>query len=49
MIAPSGGRATAAAVPGAELLEVAGMGHDLTRWVWPTLVDGIVRTAARAG
>jgi pimeloyl-ACP methyl ester carboxylesterase len=49
VIQPSGGRATAAAVPGAELVEVKGMGHDLARWVWPTLVDGIVRTAARAG
>ena len=49
VIQPSGGRATAAAVPGAELVEVEGMGHDLARWVWPTLVEGIVRTAARAG
>jgi hypothetical protein len=22
------------------------MGHDLTRWVWPTVIDGITRTAA---
>ena len=48
IIAPSGGRATAAAIPGAELLLVEGMGHDLPRWVWPTLVDGIVRTTERA-
>ncbi|MCX6465209.1 MAG: alpha/beta hydrolase [Pseudonocardiales bacterium] len=48
VILPSGGRATAAAIPGAELLEVPGMGHDLARWVWPTVVDGIARTAARA-
>ena len=48
VIMPSGGRATAAAIPGAELLEVPGMGHDLARWVWPTVIDGITRTAARA-
>ena len=48
VIQPSGGRATAAAVPGAQLREVDGMGHDLARWVWPTLLEGIERTAARA-
>ncbi|MGY1700583.1 alpha/beta fold hydrolase [Geodermatophilus sp. SYSU D00766] len=37
----SGGRATAAAIPGAELLVVEGMGHDLPRAVWPQLVDRI--------
>lgn len=47
VIVASGGRATAAAIPGAELLSVPGMGHDLPRWVWPTLIDGIARTAAR--
>ncbi len=36
-----GGRATAAAVPGAELLVIAGMGHDLPREVWPQLLDPI--------
>jgi pimeloyl-ACP methyl ester carboxylesterase len=44
----SGGRATAQAVPGAELLLVPGMGHDLPRELWPVIVDGIARTAARA-
>jgi pimeloyl-ACP methyl ester carboxylesterase len=48
VIAPSGGRATAAAVPGAELLLVPGLAHDLPRWFWPELIDGIVRTAGRA-
>ncbi|MCZ2859715.1 alpha/beta fold hydrolase [Blastococcus sp. VKM Ac-2987] len=37
----SGGRATAAAIPGAELLVVDGMGHDLPREVWPQLNDRI--------
>jgi len=47
IIQPSGGRATAAAIPGAELLEIPGMGHDLARWTWPTVIDGIQRTAKR--
>ncbi|WP_091108344.1 alpha/beta fold hydrolase [Geodermatophilus dictyosporus] len=44
----SGGRATAAAIPGAELLVVDGMGHDLPRDVWPQLVERITALAARA-
>jgi pimeloyl-ACP methyl ester carboxylesterase len=44
----SGGRATARAIPGAELIVIPGMGHDLPRAVWPTLVDGIDRTASRS-
>ncbi|ALG10144.1 alpha/beta fold hydrolase [Kibdelosporangium phytohabitans] len=44
----SGGTATARAIPGAELILVPGMGHDLPRAVWPTLVDGVDRTARRA-
>ena len=31
LVRPDGGRATAAAIPGAELLEFDGMGHDLPR------------------
>lgn len=49
IVLPSGGRATVAAIPGAELLEIPGMGHDLARWTWPQVLDGIARTAARAG
>jgi pimeloyl-ACP methyl ester carboxylesterase len=43
-----GGRATAHAVPGAQLIEIPGMGHDLPEQVWPTLIDAIADTAARA-
>ncbi len=43
----SGGRATAAAIPGAELLVVDGMGHDLPREVWPQLVDRIAALVDR--
>lgn len=42
------GRDTAAAVPGAELLEIPGMGHDLPRALWPTLVDAIVKHTEQA-
>jgi pimeloyl-ACP methyl ester carboxylesterase len=37
----SGGRATAAAIPGAELVVLDGMGHDLPRELWPELADRI--------
>ena len=48
MIRVSGGKATAKAIPGAELDLIEGMGHDLPRRVWPRLIDGIERTAERA-
>jgi pimeloyl-ACP methyl ester carboxylesterase len=48
LIAPSGGRATARAVPGARLLMIEGMGHDLPRGAWPEMLDAIVENAARA-
>jgi pimeloyl-ACP methyl ester carboxylesterase len=48
MVHVSGGRATAAAIPGAELLLIPGMGHDLPRQLWPTIIDHIGRTAAHA-
>jgi len=37
----SGGRATAAAVPGAELVIFEGMGHDLPRALWPEMAARI--------
>jgi pimeloyl-ACP methyl ester carboxylesterase len=48
MIRPSGGRATAKAIPGARLLEIEGMGHDLPRGVWPRLLDAISEHARAA-
>ncbi|MDQ4084806.1 MAG: alpha/beta fold hydrolase [Actinomycetota bacterium] len=48
MVHPSGGRATARAIPGAELQLVPGMGHDLPLALHPLFVDGITRTAMRA-
>jgi pimeloyl-ACP methyl ester carboxylesterase len=48
MIRVSGGKASARAIPGAELELIDGWGHDLPPGVWPRLLDGIERTAARA-
>ena len=48
LVQVEGGRATAAAVPGAELLVVPGMGHNLPRELWPQLVDRITALADRA-
>ena len=48
MVHVSGGRATAAAIPGAELLLIDGMGHDLPPALNQTFADGIQRTARRA-
>ena len=42
------GRATAAAIPGARFLPVAGMAHHLPRPLWPLFVDAIAGNAARA-
>ncbi|GGF54294.1 alpha/beta hydrolase [Marmoricola endophyticus] len=47
MVHVSGGRATAAAVPGAELLVVRGMGHDTPEPLHGLIVDGVRRTADR--
>jgi pimeloyl-ACP methyl ester carboxylesterase len=48
MVHVSGGRATASAVPGAELLLVDGMGHDMPPALFDTFVERIRRTADRA-
>ncbi|MDX6327540.1 MAG: hypothetical protein QOK15_3894 [Nocardioidaceae bacterium] len=47
MVHASGGRATARAIPGAELVLVPGMGHDLPTGLFDVLVDAITRTADR--
>jgi len=44
----SGGKATAAAIPGARLELIEGMGHDLPAQLWPRFVELITETAARA-
>jgi pimeloyl-ACP methyl ester carboxylesterase len=49
MVHVSGGRATARAIPGAELMLVPGMGHDTPAELFETFADAIARNAARAG
>lgn len=41
MCDPSGGRATAAAIPGAELVLIEGMGHNIPRGLWERIADHI--------
>ncbi len=48
LVRPSGGRATAKAIPGARLRVIEGMGHDLPRQIWPDVVEEIAANAARA-
>jgi pimeloyl-ACP methyl ester carboxylesterase len=42
------GRATARAIPDAELIEIDGMGHDLPRELWPRIVEAVSQNANRA-
>jgi pimeloyl-ACP methyl ester carboxylesterase len=44
----SGGRATAAAIPGAELVLIEGMGHHLPAALWDRLADHIVEVVRRS-
>jgi pimeloyl-ACP methyl ester carboxylesterase len=48
LVTPSGGKATAEAVPGAELLMIPGAGHDLPEGAWPTVIEAVVANTARA-
>ncbi|MFN3512838.1 MAG: alpha/beta fold hydrolase [Phenylobacterium sp.] len=48
LIKPFGGEATAAAIPGAELRVIPGMGHDLPPALYDTIIDAILAAAARA-
>jgi pimeloyl-ACP methyl ester carboxylesterase len=48
LVSPSGGRATARAIAGAELMMIEGMGHDLPRVLWPRLIDAFAAHAAEA-
>jgi pimeloyl-ACP methyl ester carboxylesterase len=50
LVMPSGGRATAKAIPGAKLIVLRGMGHDMPRQLWPQIFDAVVTTTeATAG
>lgn len=48
LVPVNGGRDTAESIPGAELLIIEGMGHDMPKVIWPRLVDAIATHAARA-
>jgi pimeloyl-ACP methyl ester carboxylesterase len=48
LIGVSGGRATAAAIPGAKLVVIPGMGHDWPGGVWEQVAGEIVTNARRA-
>jgi pimeloyl-ACP methyl ester carboxylesterase len=43
-----GGVATARAIPGAELVAIPGMGHDLPREVWPRFHQALAKNSERA-
>jgi pimeloyl-ACP methyl ester carboxylesterase len=42
------GRLVAEAVPGAHLLEIEGMGHDVPARAWPQVLDAIAEIARQA-
>jgi pimeloyl-ACP methyl ester carboxylesterase len=44
----SGARATAEAIPGAELVIIDGMGHDLPQPLWPQITERFAELVARA-
>jgi len=48
MVARSGGIATAKAIPGARMMTVEGMGHDLPEAAWPQLIEAIAGHAHAA-
>jgi len=48
LVTPSGGQATARAVPGAELLTIPGMGHDLPEPAWSRIIGAIAANARKA-
>ena len=48
LIGVSGGKATAAAIPGSELVLIEGMGHDLPPPAWERITDALVANFERA-
>jgi pimeloyl-ACP methyl ester carboxylesterase len=48
LIQVSGGQATAAAIPGAELVVIEGMGHDLPQALYPEITEHIAELVQRA-
>jgi pimeloyl-ACP methyl ester carboxylesterase len=48
MVHPTGGAATARAIPGARLETITGMGHDLPIGAWRRIIDLITEHTTRA-
>jgi pimeloyl-ACP methyl ester carboxylesterase len=48
LVTYSGGKATADAIPGARLVTIEGMGHDLPHQAWPQIIGAIVEHARAA-
>lgn len=48
LILPKGGERTAELVPGAALLLLSDMGHDLPRPLWPLIIDAIISHTTHA-
>ena len=47
LIAPDAGRRTAELVPGAEYLEIEGMGHELPPQAWAAIISAVTALSAR--
>jgi pimeloyl-ACP methyl ester carboxylesterase len=48
LIKPTGGRDTAARIPGARFVSYPGMGHNLPEELWPQIIDEICATTGAA-
>ena len=48
LVVPQGGQETADALPGAELVWIEGMGHEMPEAAWPQILDPISALIARA-
>lgn len=48
LISPEGGTHTASLIPGAELLVIEGLGHDLPSQVWQQVISAVTALAARS-
>jgi pimeloyl-ACP methyl ester carboxylesterase len=48
LVRPSGGKETARCIPGAKLVLIEGMAHDLPRALWDRLIDAIAEHAQAA-
>jgi len=47
LVPAAAGKATAAAIPGAELMLVEGMGHDVVPQIWPRIIDAISKLTSK--